>query len=130
VPSVIGFDADPARRELAAAGLAVDTQDVDSRETPGSVIGTDPAAGTEVAAGTTVTMRIAVPREPIPLPSVVGMSESEAKEALAAAGFKNVNTQYQPNGDPGPNGSVLKQDPEGGTVLDIEEPVTLLVGTS
>jgi serine/threonine-protein kinase len=130
VPSVIGFDADPARRELAAAGLAVDTQDVDSRETPGSVIGTDPAAGTEVAAGTTVTMRIAVPREPIPLPSVVGMSESEAKEALAAAGFKNVNTQYQPNGDLGPNGSVLKQDPEGGTVLDIEEPVTLLVGTS
>lgn len=61
VPNLVGIDIDTARQRIAAAGLApaAELKTVASADYPsGTVVGQDPAAGSQVAGGTEVTLTV------------------------------------------------------------------------
>jgi serine/threonine-protein kinase len=97
------------------------------------VTGTSPAAGTRVPDGATVTILTngngnGGNTGTKQVPSVRGLSESDAKSQLKSAGFTNVRTQTQQVANANQDGRVLAQSPEGGQNADTGSQVTLLVG--
>jgi len=53
----------------------------------GSVIGFDPAAGTDLKRGQVVTVFVSTGHEPVPVPDVTGQTPEQATGNLEAAGF-------------------------------------------
>ena len=79
----------------------------------GSVISTDPPAGTSLKPGTAVTLVISDGPEPVAVPSVVNLPVEEAREKLKAAQLRsNVTEEFH---DTVPAGLVVSQDPAEGT---------------
>ena len=76
-----------------------------------------PAAGSEAPGGVIITVEIAVEPQAEPVPNVVGLLESEAKQSLTSAGL-GVNPRIIQNPDPGGEtrpGRVWAQNPVAGT---------------
>lgn len=76
-----------------------------------------PAAGSEAPGGVIITVEIAVGPRTDPVPSVVGLLESEAKQSLTSGGL-GVNTRIIQNPDSGGEtrpGRVWAQNPVAGT---------------
>lgn len=136
VPDVTGKAPADARQTLEAAGFQVKRGGTTSSDVAaGAVAGTDPAAGSSVPGGSMVTLSIssgpAQPTQPTAappaagqVPNVVGMSLGDARNALGAAGFKNVNAAQVP-GQQGAPCTVVGQLPAAGTQAD---PNTTAVG--
>ncbi|NJC68787.1 PASTA domain-containing protein [Planosporangium thailandense] len=75
VPDVVGQSEGAARQQLAAYGLtATVARRVTGGAAPGTVIATDPGAGTMVAAGSRVTLVVAA--APVPAPTTATRSAS------------------------------------------------------
>lgn len=68
VPDLVGASKDAAEAQLRELGLAVQNQSEHSQEPAGTVLRTEPGAGTEVAPGTTVTIVTSLEPEPAPDP--------------------------------------------------------------
>ncbi|WP_345482069.1 transglycosylase domain-containing protein [Amnibacterium soli] len=128
VPDVTGKTPTDARQALEAAGFQVKRGTTASDVAAGAVAGTDPGAGASVPGGTLVTLSIssgpAQPTQPTQappaagqVPNVVGMSLADAKNALGAAGFTNVNAAQVP-GQQGAPCTVVGQLPAAGTQAD------------
>lgn len=115
VPDVSGKDEETAQKMLEDAGFKVSSEAVYSEEDQGTVIGTDPAAGTMAAKDSTVTMKVSKGSEKISVPNVVGKSESEAKTEIANAGLtvSTVETEYSESYGAG---VVIRQSPSSGKV--------------
>lgn len=96
---------------------------------PGRVFNQVPGAGQIVPGGSTITLEIAVEPELLPVPAVIGLSESEAKQQLAAAGYEvAVDVAADPDGGDTPTpGAVWAQDPGSGTLDDTVITVTIRV---
>ncbi len=96
---------------------------------PGTIFMQVPAAGSETPGGVLITVEIAVEPSRDPVPNVVGLLESEAKQSLAGAGF-GVLTRIIQNPDPGGEtrtGRVWAQNPVEGTTDVVEQTVTIWV---
>ena len=116
VPDVAGMDEAAAQKMLNDKGFSkVTTEAVYSEETQGTVIGTDPAAGTKTAKTTEIKMKVSKGSEKIIVPNVVGMSENDAKNEIVNAGLQvsSVDTEYNENYEAG---IVTRQEPSGGKV--------------
>ncbi len=116
VPDVAGMDEAAAQKMLNDKGFSkVTTEAVYSEETQGTVIGTDPAAGTKTAKTTEIKMKVSKGSEKITVPNVVGMSENDAKNEIVNAGLQvsSVDTEYNENYEAG---IVTRQEPSGGKV--------------
>ena len=90
---------------------------IETRDSPEStVLRQSPAAGLVVPGGSLITVEVAIPPEVVPVPSVLGLSEAEAKQVLAAAFFGvDVVVEANPDGgDSPPAGVVWAQTPEAG----------------
>ncbi|MFC5381225.1 Stk1 family PASTA domain-containing Ser/Thr kinase [Aquipuribacter nitratireducens] len=88
VPDVVGLSQTEAIAALQDAGFAVETQNVDSPEEPGTVIGQSSPSGQRLDIGSTVTLEVAV--APAPSPSTV---------------TETVTPTAEPTGEPdGPDG--------------------------
>ena len=89
VPDVTGQDAVSAANQLGSAGFKVErvTEPSDTVEAD-TVIRTDPAAGTEAPKGSTVRLVVSSGAEEVRVPSVVGLTQSEATAVLEDAGFQ------------------------------------------
>jgi serine/threonine-protein kinase len=73
---------------IQAVQLACSTQDVFSDTVPaGQVVGTEPAAGTEVPRDSAVAVQVSKGPEFIPVPNVSGMSVADATATLQQAGL-------------------------------------------
>jgi serine/threonine protein kinase len=126
VPNLEGRKASDAadvahRRGLEIAFVARVSDDVPRDE----VIKQDPPAGERVKEGSTVTAVISSGRGEAPVPAVVGQSESDAVDAIRAAGFKTrINEAFS---DSVPKGEVISTSPEGGRSLTKGRTVTLTV---
>jgi beta-lactam-binding protein with PASTA domain/predicted Ser/Thr protein kinase len=117
IPDVTGKTEADARKALTDAGFSagqVQSVPVDAgTATPGSVVRTDPGAGTAVGRGDTIKLQIATAATQLTVPDVTGDSKEAAVQALKAAGFTNVNPQ---GGSDGPTpGTVVSTDPPAGT---------------
>ncbi len=108
VPDVVTMTYDRAASIVTDADLVAVRRDVSDPTVPaGSVVRTDPAAGTSVAPGGTVTIFVSTGVQTVPMPTVAGLPEQGAREALTAAGL-HVGT-ITPRNDP---------DVAAGTVID------------
>lgn len=125
VPDLKGMTQDAAQKALEDANLTLaKANPVESTEgDPGTVVDQDPAAGEEVAEGTLVT--IDVVSDQVTVPSVTGMSLSEAKSTLSNVGLSiDENRTDTPNGE---TDEVLSQNPAANTVAQRGTTVVLEV---
>jgi len=93
MPDVVGQTRDVAAQTLAKAHLTGNPVEVDSSQPPGTVLSTDPAAGSKVpklapgAGQPTVTVNVA--REPkVPVPDVTAQDPFAAAATLGRPGSR------------------------------------------
>jgi serine/threonine-protein kinase len=128
VPNVTGQDQVEATQTLNTAGLKVSKTTQPSSTVPaGSVISTNPAAGTQAPRGSTLTMVVSSGPEQVDVPNVVGRTQSDATSALTAAAF-DVRVVQVPS-SPANSGKVITQAPIAGQTVNKGTQVTITVGT-
>ncbi len=121
---LIGKPLEEVRTLLIAAGLRVSrTVAVNSEQEPGIVLKVTPEPGSTIEAGTGVVLEIASGN--VQVPSLVGITEIEAKTLLTQAGFfVKIVEVFDANQ---PLGIVLAQAPSAGESRIIRSPVTITV---
>jgi serine/threonine-protein kinase len=129
VPDLRGMTQAEAERTLTAAKLTFTVQSLENPDTePGTVLGQDPAAGTEVAEQSSVKIVVSKgPGEEI-VPDVAGQSLSSAQAELQALGFRIGGPEEQPSSSVAA-GQVIGTDPPAGTSLDKGDRVTVIVSS-
>jgi serine/threonine-protein kinase len=126
VPQVTGLTAKSATARLEKRGLkAEEREETSTTVEKGRVISASPAEGQQVDTGSTVTLTVSSGPEQVEVPDVKGKSFDEAKSQLEAEGFK-VTRKDQETEDQDA-GTVLTQDPAGGTQTDEGSAVQLTV---
>jgi serine/threonine-protein kinase len=129
VPDLAGRTAGEAEGILAQQGFEVAQALENSGSIPqGTVIRTNPAAGTVLEVGETVTLVVSAGPEQVIVPNVVEKTEETARQELGLAGFEiQVTEQELPPGSPD-DGRVLAQSPPGGQRADVGSTVSITVG--
>jgi len=98
VPDVRGLTLDQAQSQLTDAGLVVadTTEEAFDEEIPvGLVVGTTPAAGGDVLEGTDITIVVSMGIEPTELPSLVGLSLTDATARVDEARLELGEVTYE-----------------------------------
>jgi beta-lactam-binding protein with PASTA domain len=114
VPDVANQDVFAASAALTTAGLTPQVTPTPSATVPkGAVIGTNPAAGTQVPRGTAVQILVSTGPELVDVPNVIGQTQAAAEAALIGAGFP---VQEQLVSFPSKKGLVVAQNPSGGQI--------------
>jgi hypothetical protein len=128
IPNVVELLQEDAASVITDAGLTVGTITTEYNDTvaEGNVISQSPPADTEVPCGSAVDLVVSLDCFEVTVPSLVGMTEQEAKDALQAAGLQ-FDVTYQVTGDP--KGQVISQDPTADTQV-CEGSVVSIVVTS
>ncbi|MEX5721231.1 Stk1 family PASTA domain-containing Ser/Thr kinase [Geodermatophilus maliterrae] len=130
IPDVTGQDEATARDTLGTAGFGrVTVEEVDSDQPAGTVVASDPAAGTQAAADEPITLQVSGGAAEVTVPaSIVGVPEGQARQALAAAGFTGTITVVDTPAEAGQTvGTVAGSDPQPGQTVAPDGEVTLLV---
>lgn len=128
VPNVQGQTVDQAVQTIQNAGFQLGAQSEEYSDTidSGKVIETDPAAGSEVAPGTQINMVISKGKEQIAVPDVRAHAEADAKKLLEEAGLKG-SAGTSAYSDTVPEGNVISQNPEAGTMVNKGAEVTYVI---
>jgi beta-lactam-binding protein with PASTA domain/tRNA A-37 threonylcarbamoyl transferase component Bud32 len=128
IPDVSGMDPVQAGSALGAKSLNPKRVDTPSDTVEaGSVIGTDPPAGTKVAKGSDVQLFVSTGKEQVRVPSVVGLSKTDATNELQAAGFQVIVREVTVL-DPNNAGKVIAQSPTQDSKAAKGSAVTISVG--
>jgi eukaryotic-like serine/threonine-protein kinase len=128
IPDVSGQDPVEAASALGARSLNPKRVDQASDTVEaGTVIGTDPPAGTKVAKGADVQLIVSAGKEQVRVPYVVGLSKTDATNELQAAGFQVVVREVTVL-DPNNAGKVIAQSPTGDSKAAKGSAVTISVG--
>ncbi|MGH3949084.1 MAG: Stk1 family PASTA domain-containing Ser/Thr kinase [Pseudonocardiaceae bacterium] len=129
VTDYTGRSFDTAQAGLSGAGFEVVRQDVDSDRPAGEVVGQKPNGG-EAVKGSKVVVEVSNGAdEPMTVPSLVGKTEAEAREALRSAGHTGeITIEQEPVSNPDQNGRVTKSDPSSGSTIKKSDRVTLFLG--
>ncbi len=128
VPNVVGqsFTA-VAKAFTGVPGQIVrsDAADPTGKTPAGSVLKTDPAAGTLIKRGQLVTVYVSTGPPVIQVPAVAGQTQDAATQTLTKAGFKPVAGQDY--SDTVPTGSVISESPSAGSSAVKFSSVTIVV---
>ncbi|MCO4256630.1 Stk1 family PASTA domain-containing Ser/Thr kinase [Pseudarthrobacter cellobiosi] len=118
LPKLTGGTLDDAKNALNQAEMALGTvtEQFDDAVAAGVVLSQDPAAATPARHGTPVNLLVSKGPQPIPAPSVVGLAEDAAVDAIEAAGLKADIAKDKVNDPKVPKGSVAAQSPATGTL--------------
>ncbi len=129
VPNVAGRSEAEARSALSQAGFTnVQKQEQASDSVAaGSVISTDPAAGSDVDPTEPVVLVVSTGASKVSVPSVQSLSEANARSALEGVGLV-ANVQSQTVLNPTQDGIVITQSPSAGATVDKGSSVTIFVG--
>lgn len=134
VPNLYEYTVDAAERVLNASNLTNFTVNEVSSETvaEGSVIYTEPKAGSIVSADTPIIIYVSsgpttTQVSTFTVPNVVGLSQTDAQEFLEKTGFKNVSVETQDSTIR--RGVVLSQTPRSGSSAREDERITITVST-
>jgi serine/threonine-protein kinase len=127
VPNVVGLEQSAAERALTDKGLVPVVVQHASDQPAGNVFQQDPPAGTTVAKGDRVTITVSKGPAAVAVPDVVGLTRSDARGELQAAGFK-VQVKTLPTTNSADNDIVLDQRPAPNTQLKKGRTVVLYVG--
>lgn len=134
VPDVTNRTQEDAEQILADMGFTVNvtkdyTDNYDTYVETGYVISTDPEAGTSANSGDQITILVSRGEnwgDSISVPDVVGMTESEAKLALAK--FSSVTVVSEQNSNV-TQGEVFEQSLEAYSYVSPDEPITIKVSS-
>jgi eukaryotic-like serine/threonine-protein kinase len=125
VPTVEGFSESRARKALTKVGFKVETKEQSSTSVDkGRVIRTSPPGGENAPFGERVVVVVSSGPESVEVPSVVGLTQSSAQNALEARGL-GVSVAEEESDKP--KGEVLRQSPTGGSSVEEGSTVTLTV---
>jgi eukaryotic-like serine/threonine-protein kinase len=128
VPDVAGTDQASATTALQRAGFVTKIDHEHSTErADGTVISTDPTGGTKADKGSTVTVNVSSGPATAKIPTVGGLSRSDARARLTDAGFK-VEERREPS-DSVPSGRAVRTSPPSGTTRDKGSTVILLLSS-
>jgi serine/threonine-protein kinase len=125
VPDVIGQSREQAQTAMDSAHLKAVFRPIESDNTQGTVVKTDPTPGTQVGRDTPVTIFLS--RGPQQVPDVVGMTQAQAEQAIKDRGF--VPKVSDDNSSTQPKGTVTGQTPAADTPLPQGSPVFITVST-
>ena len=130
VPNVVGLQQAPAQRRLHAAGLGSRVRYVSSQQPAGKVVAQKPSAGTRIRKGSRVQLSVSIGRSTTTaaVPDVVGQDQQSATSTLQGAGFQ-VQVIMIPPPDPSQSGTVIDEQPGGGTRAPEGSTVTIYVGS-
>jgi serine/threonine-protein kinase len=129
VPDTTSMVQEDAETTLKNAGLTVVVYPIeDDSVASGTVVKTTPGANEQAAGGSTVTIYVSQIKIDTnrTVPSVTGMTEDEARSKLSAANLV-IEKVEQP--DPTAAGTVLSQNPIGGTQVKMNSRVKVYVST-
>jgi serine/threonine-protein kinase len=130
VPDFTGVTLAQAQQALDQLGLKWRVLDQESAEAvAGTVIDQAPDPNTVVPKDVTVLLTVARAPSTTPVPSVAGLSQSEAETQLIAAGL-TLGTITEETSEEATVGTILAQDPLAGTVVPGGTPVNLTVGVT
>ncbi|WP_204006649.1 PASTA domain-containing protein, partial [Virgisporangium aurantiacum] len=129
VPDLLGKSKADVEKTLAAAGLRWTYQQVDSAEPKDTVVSTSPGAGTAVDPNATITVNTSKFNQR-KVPNLVGKSESEARQALALAGFSGdkLKVTLQDTNDQDEVKKVISQNPNANQVAFTNATITVVIG--
>jgi len=132
VPDVSGKSSETAILELARAGFeTIETLDEFSADVlQGFVIETNPAAGQTVPKEATIIVMVSQGPEPVNVPDLVGLSQSQASQSLNALGLLiDLSSEtVEVSIASGLAGNVAEQEPVVGTEVDFGSSVTVKLG--
>lgn len=130
VPDVMGRHVTEATEILEERDFMVRTNTIEHHESPGTVVGQNPEGGDDAWVGSAVTLEVSDGTgEPphVELPSLVGMTEDEAREVLEELDLR-VSVRRSTTSVEEDDGLVIEQDPESGSELEPGERVVITVG--
>ncbi|MGN6637242.1 MAG: PASTA domain-containing protein [Oryzihumus sp.] len=127
VPSLVGHSQAEATTALRNNHLTVGSvrQAYDEKIPAGQVVSSSPAAGTRLKRNAPVDLVVSQGRQPITVQDFTGKPADQAVAALTGAGLK-VDATRQQFSESVPKGSVISQNPPGGTLYKGDK-VTLVV---
>ena len=129
VPDVTNYLQADGEQQLKSLGVSVlITQAVDDTVAAGSIIRTDPAAGSQVAVGSTVVVYVSRPQvsTTAKVPSLVGLSNvNDARTLLVQnkLGLGSTTEQYSDK----PAGTIIGQNPAAGSTVKVNSRVSVTV---
>lgn len=128
VPDVEGKPLADAKADIVAADLTVGDVlgEFNTIVLAGNVISQDPIGGESVDVGSAVDLVVSLGPRPVLVPGVVELSQTEAEAAIVDAGL-TVGSVFTEFSDTVPPEHVIRQDPEGGEVVDEGSSVGLVV---
>lgn len=130
IPDVTNMSAADAEARLQQADLRVLIQETpDSTVPSGDVIGTTPAAGTQVDSKSTVNVDVSTGPEQVQVPQLSGRTQQEAEQALT-----ELELVLDPNVARAPSAPedldrVIDQNPSSGVGISIGSPVRITLGS-
>ncbi|MDX6398586.1 MAG: eukaryotic-like serine/threonine-protein kinase [Gaiellaceae bacterium] len=127
VPNVVGSPFETAQSQLQGLNFGVAREDVDSTEPEGTVVGQNPAGGSQAGKGSVITLQVSKGPATSQVPDVTSQLEADARTQLEQSGFQ-AQTVEEIVDDPLNDGKVLSQDPEGGTDAEQGTTVVIVVG--
>ena len=130
VPDVTGLSRQDATARLEALELRVDVNEEPSPDVPrGTVIRTNPTAGSQLQRGTSVTLTVSSGREITDVPDVTDMTAAEAERALADVGLLLEQQVEEDTSDDITAGRIMDQNPPIGAQVPKGSRVTITVST-
>jgi serine/threonine-protein kinase len=128
IPKVAGLTSVVAIKRLEDLQFQVNTVAEASETVPlDIVIRTEPKAGKRVEPNSVVTVVVSAGPAPIVVPDVSGLSQVDATQRLANAGFR-VSATTEPSSDV-PAGDVIRTQPAAGSQAAKDSTVTLVVSS-
>jgi serine/threonine-protein kinase len=126
VPNVVGTDQAAALTALRRQGFATNTVKQASADRPqGTVISTDPKGGTQADKGSTVRVFVSSGPGTAVVPSVDGLTRSQARARLRRLGFQI--EERRESSDTVPSGQAIRTSPPAKTTLQKGRQVILLI---
>ncbi|MCI2422300.1 Stk1 family PASTA domain-containing Ser/Thr kinase [Saccharopolyspora sp. K220] len=128
VPDVRNQPYETAKAFLEGGGFKVNRQVRASDQPAENVIDQTPAAGSKVRPGSQITLVVSDGQQ-ITVPSLVGMSASQAEQALRARGWDGEIVEVpQPTTDQSQSDRVVGSSPSAGQKVGKDQQVTLYIG--
>lgn len=128
-PYVVGLSLSNAQTKVQNANLTWNVANERSRSVPaGEIISQDPAYGTKQKQGSVVTLFVSSGVGSVQVPTVVTLTVSQARTALARAGLivARVTNSLSSNI---PKGQAIGTTPDAGTTVQRGTPVTLAISS-
>ena len=128
VPDVVGMTYEQAVSEIRAAGFDIGemTTEYDDETESGLVLEQTPNAGAQAPEGSKIDLVISQGSEQVDVPDVLGMTESQAREALSASGLIVGDVKVDESDDV-EKGKIISQDPKAGTKANSGTIVNIVV---